>query len=295
MSSEKTKKYSYYPGCSQEVTNRAYDVSSRNTARVLGLEMFELDDWNCCGATAYYPVRDKKYFMMAARNLAIAEKGSTDLITICNGCYAVLMKTFKYLEGSDDLMKEIRNALKAGDMDYEGKIRIRHILDVFVNDLGEEEIQNHVVRNLNGMKIAPYYGCLFGRPFGDLPEYPMMMDEMINWLGGIPVPYPMKSRCCGGMLMTSEPKIAMNMVGKLLRNAINAEADCIATCCPLCQINLEGYQKKISAQMGQDCYIPVLYITQLMGHAFGLAPREIALDDSLSDVSKLFAWEGKGK
>ncbi|RKY21783.1 MAG: disulfide reductase [Planctomycetota bacterium] len=291
---EAERKYSYYPGCSLMVTNRSYDISTRNVAAVLGIEMAEIEDWNCCGATAYYPVREKRSYVLSARNLSIAERNSTDLITVCSGCYAVLKKTDKYLSEDEELREEIRAALREGGMDYEGKVKVRHFLEVLTKDLGEEAVRRHVVNSLDGMKVAPYYGCLFGRPFGgrDEFEFPEAMDDLIRWLGGEPAPFPLKSKCCGGMLMTTQPDMALNMTGKILRNAKSCGAVCIATCCPLCQINLEGYQGKVSKRMGSDCSIPVVYFTQLMGYAFGLDAEQLALKDCLTDVDSVFAQRG---
>src|SRR3990172_12550976 len=144
--------YSYYPGCSLTATNRAYDVSTRNVARALGVRLVELDDWNCCGATAYLPIREKRSFVLSARNLAIAEKEGRQLATICNACYVVLRKTNKYMAEDRKVQGEIRAALAAGGMDYSGQVRVRHFLDIVVNELGEDRVRSHVRKDLSGLK-----------------------------------------------------------------------------------------------------------------------------------------------
>lgn len=281
--------YAYFPGCSLTATNRAYDISTRAVAKALGVKLVELEDWNCCGATAYLPIREKRSFVLSARNLAIAEKQGRELATICNACYVVLRKTNKYMAQDAKLQEEIRRALRAGDMDYRGTVRVRHFLDIVVSDLGEEAVKSRVKQDLSGLKVACYSGCQLSRPFDDIDnaEYPQIMDRLIGWLGAEAVPFPMAAKCCGGLTMTTAPETGQVLTGKILKVARDQGADCVATCCPLCQINLEAYQEKVAETIGADCHIPVLYFTQLMGSAFGLKPKELALGDSLTPVEDL--------
>lgn len=283
--------FSYYPGCSLKATNRAYDLSTRAVAQALGIELIELDDWNCCGATAYMAINEKRSFVLSARNLALAEKAGHDLVTVCNGCYLVLRKTNKYMVENEKVMTDIQRALAVGGMSYKGGVNVRHFLDVVVRDLGETAVRERVKRFLNGLKVASYYGCQIGRPFGEIddPENPQMMDNLVAWLGAEPVSFPLKARCCGGMMMSTQPEIGQELSGKILRCARDVGADCIITACPLCQINLEAYQDTISRRLGTGCAIPVLYFTQLMGVALGLDSGELALKDSLTPVEKILA------
>ena len=290
--------YSYFPGCSLTKTNRAYDISTRSVAGVLGVKLLELNDWNCCGATAYLPIREKRSFVLSARNLAIAEKEGPgrDLATICNACYVVLRKTNKYMAEDRKLHEDVRKALAAGGMDYSGAIRVRHFLDIVVSDLGEQAVKSHVKRDLSGLKVACYSGCQLSRPFDDLDdaEYPEMMGRLVGWLGAEVVPFPMSAKCCGGLNMTTHPETGQSLTGKILKAAKARGADCVATCCPLCQINLEAYQDKVAEAIQADCDIPVLYFTQLMGNAFGLKPKALALKDSLTPVQSLLAEKVSG-
>ena len=289
MSASNGQKYTYYPGCSQMVVNRAYDVSTRSVAKALGLELVELDDWNCCGATAYVAIQERA-FVISARNLALAAKtGRNDLVTACNGCYLVLNKTNKYMASDRKLKQEVRDALAAGDMDYEGNVKVRHFLEVVLDDVGEEAVKAKVSQPLNGLKVASYYGCQLTRPFGEIDdeEFPEHLDELVEWLGAEAVPFPMKAKCCGGLMMTPQPQVGKKLTASILKSAKDQGADCIITCCPLCQMNLEAYQDAISAQVGYDCSIPVLYFTQLMGKAFGLGEKEMALKDSLTPVKQV--------
>ena len=287
MTDSNDRVYTYYPGCSQMVTNKAYNISTQNVARTLGLEMVELDDWNCCGATAFMAVDKKRAFVLSARNLAMAEQtGREEVVTACNGCYLTLNKVNRHLAEQAELAAQVQKALAAGGMTYKGGVRVRHLLDIVVNDVGEKRVRQHVRRPLAGLKVACYYGCQITRPFGEIDdeEYPEMMDVLSGWLGAEAVAFPLKTKCCGGLMMTTQPEMGRKLTGAILRSAKQGEADGIITCCPLCQMNLEAYQDQVGAAIGYDCHIPVLYFTQLMGYAFGLEGSELALRDSLTPV-----------
>lgn len=289
MNTDEMNAYAYFPGCSLEATNRAYDISTRSVVECLGVTLEELEDWNCCGATAYMAVNEKLSFALCARNLAIAETQGRDLVAACSGCYLVLHKTNKYMVENPTLRSEIETMLAAGGMQYSGSVRVRHVLDMIVNDLGEEIVRAKVSKALTGLKVAPYYGCQIGRPFGDIddPEDPQMMNRLVEWLGAENVSFPVKSKCCGGMMMTTHADTGMALSGKILKCAVDQGADCVVTACPLCQINLEAYQDAVSRKLGSDCRIPVLYFTQLMGVAFGLHEPDLALNDSLTPVEAM--------
>ncbi|MBM4062327.1 MAG: disulfide reductase [Planctomycetes bacterium] len=286
--------FSYFPGCSLECSNRAYDASTRNVAAVLGIQMPELEDWNCCGATAYFGVDEARAGVMAARNLALAEARGHDLVTVCSGCYLALGKTNHRLAEDADLRRDVQQALRAGGMDYRGTVTVRHFLDVVVRDVGEEAVRRHVVRPLQGLPVACYHGCQLSRPHGEIddPEFPDVMDRLVGWLGAAPAPFPLKTRCCGGMLMTTQPGLGREMTGKLLLAAKAGGAHCVATACPLCQVNLEAYQRAIGRERGEDCRIPVLYFTQLMGWAFGLGSGDLRLEEALTPARELLAGLG---
>ena len=289
--------YSYFPGCSLQTTNRAYDVSSRNVARVLGLEMVELEDWNCCGATPYMAIDSKQSVLLSARNLAISEKHKRDIVTVCSSCFLVLYKANRHLHDDSSLRAEVREALQAGGMVYQGNVKVRHLLDLIVNDLGKEAIERHLVRPLEGLKVACYYGCQLVRPYGEVddPEFPVLLERLMGWIGATPVDFGMGTKCCGGMLMTTQPEIGVDLSGKVLKQACKAEADCICTICPLCQMNLEAYQSKISARFGEDCQLPVLYFTQVLGAALGLGGDDLGLGDALTPVEMVLAGNRQGE
>jgi len=300
VSDSSAKRLLYYPGCSLMATNRAYDISTRQVAAALGIELVELDDWNCCGATAYIAINERKSFVLSARNLALAEAqangGDGELVVSCNGCYVALHKAEKYLAEDESLRQQVCRALEQGNMQYRGRAHVRHFLEVVVNDCGEQTIRSRVRKPLTGLKVAGYPGCQIGRPFGEIddPEYPKLMERLLGWLGAEPVPFSLASKCCGGMMMTTQPALGRKLTGRILRFARETGADCLSTACPLCQINLEAYQDQISAAVGADCHIPVLYFTQLMGIAFGLSDEQVALPDNLTSSQKLTEASGRG-
>ncbi len=291
MSDAAVREYAYFPGCSALATSRDYEASTQGVARVLGLKLVELDDWNCCGTTLVNAMDKKQALVLAARNLALAEKTGRDLVTGCSGCYLSFLKSSKLLAENAGLREEIQNALAAGGMDYEGPVRIRHLLEILAEDSDEESVRRQVKRPLTGLKVACYYGCQIGRPFAeaDDEEDPQLMDKLVGWLGAEAVPFPLKAKCCGGMLMTAQPQIGQELTGKVLKNAKAGGADCVITACPLCQINLEAYQGKAGEAVDADCKIPVLYFTQLMGTAFGLSPKELALSACFTPVRAMLA------
>lgn len=289
--------YAYFPGCSLTVSNKPYDTSVRSLMAALCAPIEELHDWNCCGATAYMSVRETRAFVISARNLALTERAHHEqLLTACSACYTTLNKTNHYLAENEPLRVKVRGALGAAGLSYSGGVRVRHVLDVLVNDIGKEAIQAKVTRPLEGLKIAPYYGCQITRPYStfDDPERPDAMDHLLSWVGAQPVDYSLKTSCCGGMLMTTSPAVALGLVKSLLANATAKGADLIATACPLCQINLEAYQGKVNNTYGTNYTVPVAYFTQVVGLAVGLQPSSLGLGKELVPTTKAFAAYAKG-
>ncbi len=272
------KYYSYFPGCSSAHGGaKAYDLSAKAVAKVLDIEFVELEDWNCCGSTPYASVDELASYCCSARNLAISEKRGFDLVTPCSACYVLLNKTNIALKEYPELKAQVKEALAAGNLEYNGTIKVRHLLDVITSDIGYENIKSHVTRDLKGLKVAPYYGCQIVRPnIGfDHPEYPKSLDNLIISLGGDAIPFPLKSRCCGGSLILSEEEIALDLLYKLFSSAAANGAQCIVTVCPLCQTNLDVYQNKINKKYKTNFAIPILFFTQLMGLAFGVDSQQL--------------------
>ncbi len=271
-------KYAFYPGCSLEVNAAAYDVSVRAVARVLGVELVELDDWNCCGATEYFSQDELTACAVIARNLALVEPSMNQLTAPCAACFLNLKKVDRLMAEHPDLGGKINEALAAGGLHYDpGRVRVRHLLEVIHTDVGEEAIKAKVVRPLTGLRVAPYYGCQVVRPYKDVddPEYPVKMDELFRWLGAEVVDYPVKSHCCGGhMTQISEPE-AFELIRRLLQSALEYDTDVIACLCPMCQLNMDAYQSRVNGMFNTSFHIPVLYFTQLLGLALGVPEKDL--------------------
>ncbi len=275
-------KYAYYPGCSLEKTQRGYDESVREVFRALGQELVEIDDWNCCGATVYMSVRETVSLAVSSRNLALAERMGLDILAPCSSCFTVLSKTNRIMNQIPEMKRDVNEALAVGGLSYSGKTGVRHPLDVLMNDVGIADIVKHCKRDLGGLAIAPYYGCQIVRPdksFDDR-ENPVLMDRLFRNLGGEIVYFPMKVRCCGGMLMTTFEETALRLNKELLVCATQNGAEVIVTTCPLCHFNLEAYQEKINRRYGTSFSVPILYFTQLLGIALGIPARRLGLDAS---------------
>ncbi len=280
-------KYAYFPGCSLEAAGSPYDRSLRRVMEALGQELSEVPDWNCCGATMYMSVKETVALALSARNLALAERMGSVLVAPCSACYTTLRKTHRCLAELPRMKAQVDQALTEAGLRYDLGVKVRHPLDIIVNDIGVATVVRKATRRLDGLKIAPYYGCQIVRPgpaFDD-PDWPTSLDDLFASLGAECVYFPDRVRCCGGMLMTTEPEVGRDLTRKVLDCARRNGADVIATTCPLCQVNLE------MVEAGRDGERPlaIAFFTQILGLALGLSPRELALDRGLVPVGERLA------
>lgn len=297
-------KYNYFPGCSLEKNAAAYDVSTKAIADPFGLELVEIEDWNCCGATEYISLNLLASYALVARNLAQASKNKdlTQTIAPCSACYLNLRKTDKYMYESSDLNQKVNTALAAGGLSYKpGTQKVRHLLDVVVNDIGFEKIAEKVTKPLTGLRIAPYYGCMIVRPelsiskdslsFDD-PEHPTTLDELLKVLGAEVVDYPLKANCCGGHMTQINDVTAFELLHRLIKGAADYQADLIVTLCPMCQFNLDAFQGPMNRHFGTKFSMPVLYFTQMIGLALGMDAKKLGIGDELIDARPALAKIG---
>jgi len=285
-------RYLYYPGCSGEATGKAYDMSTRAMMEKLGVELAELDDWNCCGATSYFNTRELDSFAIAGRNLAIAQKqGDEDLCVTCNACYTALEKANHYMAESPRIREAVNGALGSVGRSYDGSKHVRHIMDVLINDIGLDAVKEKVVRPLTGLKVACYYGCQYSRPWGifDDVEFPVTMDHLFQALGAETVDYAAKMKCCGGMMMLTKEEGALRMCHELLYCAEREDADVVVCACPMCEMNVEGYQPRVNKAFGTSFNIPVMYFTQLVGLALGASSKELGIDKQIVSCDRVVA------
>jgi heterodisulfide reductase subunit B len=308
MMSGKYKNVAYYPGCALEGTGHAYNRSTKELGKALGLEITELKNWNCCGAMEVKNIDPKLQTYLSARNLSIAEEmGFNTVMAPCNGCYHNLKKA-EYDLGADASSREVNSRLsqKAGHKTYEsGKVETIHALDWIKEAIGEEGLKARVKNSLKGLKIANYYGCMYTRPRHIFPEKdrgpgsestskPHFMDDLLAAAGAENVEYPLKTACCGGAHTLSDCDTSTKLVLNLLTTAEACGADVIATECPTCHTGLEMHQVRAEKVLGRKTSVKILYFTQLLGLALGLSPRKVGVHENLSDSSDLLRARGLG-
>ncbi len=285
------KKYLFYPGCSLQKNARAYMDSITAIRDFIGTEFEEIHDWNCCGATEYVAVHHLAAFALVGRNLALAEQqvnGTRTVMAACSACYLNLAKTESYLQQDAHLAQQVNTALAAGSLHYTpGSVRIRHLLDIVVNDVGIEAIKEKVVRPLKGLRVAPYYGCMLARPDRDNRwdnvEHPVALDKLVKALGAEVIDFPMKTHCCGGHMTQINLPVAYELIRRLIHGAAEYHADLLVTLCPMCQLNLDAYQAEMNRYFHTNYQVPIIYFTQLMGLAFGLEAEALGLGKEFVD------------
>jgi len=292
------KEYAYFPGCSLEKMALSYHMSAVETTRKLGVELRELEDWNCCGATTYFHVDELLAYTLTARNLAMAEKEGLDLVAPCSACYKNSYFTNIYLKEDPELAEHINYALEEDDLQYSGTIAVRHLMEVFVHEVGLEEVKSKVSRPLEDLRVAPYYGCQIVRPRknGEDVEQPQFFEDLLSAIGADPIEYyPLKIYCCGGSLILTSRRAALSMVRNLLQTAVDRGADVIATACPLCQVNLECYQNQVNQEFGTNLSIPVMYFTQLVGLAMGIDRKSLGIGKELVSATPALFSSNRAK
>ena len=281
-------KYAYFPGCSQESTAEEYNRSLQAVAgRLEAMDLVELADWNCCGATPAATVNSLLPHALAARNLAIAEEMGMEMVAPCAACYKNMNKASHSLNDDPDLRMRINSTLDGHQV---GRApRVRHPLDVLVNDVGVDNVP--VTKPLRGLKVASYYGCLITRPEGgfDDPERPQSMDRLMEALGAEAVDWPYKTRCCGGAIYMASEDISFTLSADILAHAKAAGANAVAVGCPFCQLLLDLYQDKLEAIRGTSFDLPILFFSQLMGLAMDLDRAELGLEKLIVSPFNLLA------
>lgn len=261
-------------------------MSVKDVCARLGIELKELEDWNCCGATSAHCIDEKAAFLLSARVLEIAEKEGLDLAVPCSGCYSRL----KFAE---------KNAVKpefSGMTSFRGSIRIMDMLTFLSSDDIVKKIEDLTVKPLNELRVAPYYGCMSLRPPGitDVKdcEDPDIMERIISATGAQVVEWSFRTVCCGGGLSLSRTDIARKMMLRIFEMAEEAEADCLVTACPMCQANLDTRMKEICSEFSRNFYIPVLFFSELIGLALGAGKIRKWLGHHLVDPSKILKKRG---
>lgn len=274
-------KYAYYPGCaSQEITKESNETT-RLVAKELGIELHDMPKANCCGAGLLTDYDYKLYLALNARIFAEAEAMGMDIMTICSTCLMVMSTANRDLKNDPKLLAEINGILAKAGLKYNGTIKIKQLLWVLAGDYGLENLRKKVKIPLNGLKLAPFYGCHSLRPSDALgfddPQKPWSLDAVIKTLGAEAVDYEGKTKCCGFQVDLVAEDTATKMTGTRLLDGKTKGAVAFVTPCPFCHINLDNYQSKAGKKVQKKLSEPVFHLSQLVGLALGLSPKELGL------------------
>ncbi len=285
-------KLAYYPGCTLHGTAREYNASTKAVCKAAGIDLVEIEDWNCCGALE--AIFDKELSMgLSARNNFNAQDTGLPLITPCSICSHNLSRADTAMKTDPAFRAKIEKAL---GKKYEG-VKIKHLLDVIVNDLGIEAISKKFTKPLKGIKSVAYYGCLLVRPSEvskfDNPENPMSLDNLIKSTGAECLPFAQKTKCCGGNLLMNKQDYAFLLSKNIFDEAKARGANCVVVACPMCHMLLDGQQAMIEKAHNIVIDMPVLYFTQLIGLSMGLDEKELELDKNMVSTSKLIESIGR--
>jgi len=279
-----TARYAFYPGCTLHSTGLEFGVSTDLVCHALDLELVEIPDWNCCGASSAHSMDHTLFLALPARNLAQAQlTGLDDLAIPCAACFSRLAAADLALQQDDAFRARMEQVL---DFQYQGRVRPRNLLDILANDFSRQALAARVKKPLDGLKVVSYYGCLLIRPpqytnRWDDPEHPQSMDYVLDLLGAQPVPWSFGIDCCGGSLTLNRSDVVVHLVDRLARAAHEAGADALVTACPMCMANVDGRQLYRGgpplprpAKPGYEP-LPIFYFTELMALAYDLPVKKV--------------------
>jgi heterodisulfide reductase subunit B2 len=270
-------KYAYYPGCSLSATGVEYNMSTLALAHKLGVELLEIPQWNCCGASYSHNRGHLFTIALPARNLALAERENLEVAVSCAACYNKMKGAREAVKSSPGMKEKINRILK---MEYNATYDVLSSVEVFGKRYGLNNISARVTKPLTGLRVASYYGCLLVRPpqlAMDDQENPCSIDDIIGALGGTAVDWTHKVECCGAFHSTYNSQAGFNVIGDILAAAADSGADCIAVACPLCMLNLDMRQANVNKQRKTNYRMPIFYFTELMGLAVGILPKELGI------------------
>jgi heterodisulfide reductase subunit B len=278
----------YYPGCSLRHSSEELDHSTRKVLGALGVEYKEVPDWTCCGSTPAHMMDHLLAQALAARNLRQAALVGNELLAPCPSCYQREKNAEIEIHKSDAFRAEVNEVL---DRPYTGRVTSYSLPEYLMKFVGEEKIASLVKTDLSQLKVVPYYGCLLGRP-GELvgepdQEQPMMMDRLLQAAGADVKWWNYKTECCGASVGLPKEEIQRVLSGKILQQALAAGADAVVVCCPLCHVNLDLKQGQINSFLGTDYKVPILYLPQVLGLAFGLSAEDVMLNKNIVDPQPL--------
>jgi len=280
----------YYPGCSLHASSELYDIQCKLVFDKLGLELKEIEDWNCCGATGASKTNEFLSIALPARNLGLADAtGLSEILIPCASCYSRTLVSQKRL-ASDAVLKDAINAELGHKI--EGKIKVSSILEVLRPKVDSGEIAGKAVKKLTGLKPACYYGCLLTRfPVDiDVPdnvENPQGIEVVCKAIGAEPIDWSYKTDCCGASASVNDAEQSQLLMSRIFKDAAARGANCIVTTCPLCQMNVDAYQDEVGEKYGIEKRLPVYFITELIGVSMGIDPVLMQVDRHFVDAMGL--------
>lgn len=282
--------FAYFPGCTLSTKAAGYDVSGRAVAQALDMAFEELPEWQCCGATFPLATDNSMAMIAPTRLLAQAEKNGGHVTTLCAVCFHVLRRTQHFLEQKPEMLERINWFTEEP---YAGNTQVSHFLELLRDHLTFEELAKRVTHPLKGIKAAAYYGCLLLRPQSEIglddPDQPRILHDCLAALGCEVVDFPYQVECCGSYLAVNKPEVPDTLAQEILGSAKKHGAQVIVTACPLCQFNLDYAQRP---ELHQGYSLPVVYFTQLMAAALGLAEKDWGMENHYVDPKQLFEKEG---
>lgn len=280
----------YYPGCTLRSSSRIYDIQTQVVLEALDIRLLELEDWNCCGATSAAKTDDFMAMALPARNLGIADSMAVEAVVVpCSACFSRMIVARERLRQDPKLMDEINADL---EKKMTGKTEVVSILKVLMQTLASGTLTNKAQKSLKGIKPACYYGCLQTRFPNDVPleddaENPQAMERIASVLGATPLDWALKTSCCGASASVNDPELAFQLMAHLMNDALARGANCFVTPCPMCQLNLDAYQKQIREAHGIEAELPVYFITELVGLALGQDAKDLQIDRHITDAMSL--------
>ncbi len=276
----------YFPGCTCKADALPFEVSAKAMMRELGIELREWDRWTCCGTVYSLTTDDLIPQLGPARNLIrVQEEGSDRVVTICSMCYSTLKQSAMMFDEDEEKLQKLNDFLY-DEVDYEGGVRVMHLLELLRDDVGWDAVKERVKQPLKGLRVAPYYGCTLVRPVEvgiDDREAPTVMEDLLRALGATVVDSPFKVECCGSYETVNRPELVAEKCHRILSDAVGRGADLVITSCPLCEFNLDDRQGTITAIAPRFPGIPVLYFTSLVALAFDLPREEWGLESASVD------------
>jgi len=293
-----TNKYLIFLGCAIPYRVSAYEISARKVLQKLGVELVEMPEFNCCGLPLD-PVSHEMMLILAARNLALAEKQGLNILTLCPGCAGTLKKVNKMLKKDKDLREEINSHLKESGLEFKGTIEAKHLMQVLIEDVGLEKIKNSVVKPLTMLKVAEHNGCHILRPkeyigFDD-PEDPKTLKTLVEATGATCLDYLDETECCGAPSVGVSDKVALQLARDKLNHIKMVNAQAMITICPFCHIMYDTNELRIEKMFNETYGIPILHYTQLLGLAMGIQPEELAFNELRVDTSKILKQVMEGE